>query len=140
VFARPGCAGIAVEPADAARAGAAARAVLARGGDAVLHLDPGMPRLGREHGPRIAAALAEAAAPAIEHAAGLLLTGGETARAVCDRAGLTTINLIGEVEPGVPLGRSGNPARVIVTKSGGSDGPDTLAAALEAIKEHCACR
>jgi uncharacterized protein YgbK (DUF1537 family) len=69
-----------------------------------------------------------------------MLTGGETARAVCDRAGLTTVDLIGEVEPGMSLGRSGNPARVIVTKSGGFGGPDTLAAALEAIKEHCACR
>ena len=50
------------------------------------------------------------------------------------------IDLIAEVEPGVPLGRSGNPARVIVTKSGGFGGPDTLVAALDAIKEHCACR
>ena len=59
---------------------------------------------------------------------------------MCDRAGLTTIDLVGEVEPGVPLGRTGNPARVIVTKSGGFGGPGTLAAALDAIKEHRACR
>ena len=140
LLARPGCVGIAVDPADAARAGEAARDVLARGGDAVLHLEPGTPDLGREHAPRIAAALAGAAAAAIEPAAGLLLTGGETARAVCDRAGLISIDLIAEVEPGVPLGRTGTPARAIVTKSGGFGRADTLVAALDAIKEHCACR
>ena len=95
-------------------------------------------RLGREHAPRIAAALARAAAAAVEPAAGLLLTGGETARAVCDRAGLTSIDLIAEVEPGVPLGRTGSPARLVVTKSGGFGRPDTLVAAVDAIKEHCA--
>jgi 4-phospho-D-threonate 3-dehydrogenase / 4-phospho-D-erythronate 3-dehydrogenase len=140
LLARPGCVGIAVDPGSAARAGAQARAALARGADAVLHLEPGAPRLGREHAPRIAASLAVAAAAAIGPAAGLLLTGGETARAVCDRAGVTRIDLIGEVEPGVPLGRAGNPSRVVVTKSGGFGGPDSLVAALDAIKEHCACR
>ena len=140
LLARPGCFGIPADPADPARAGEEARAVLGQGGDAVLHLEPGTPDRGREQAPRIAAGLAIAAAAAIEPAAGLLLTGGETARAVCDRAGLATIDLIAEVEPGVPLGRSGNPARVIVTKSGGFGGPDTLVAALDAIKEHCACR
>jgi uncharacterized protein YgbK (DUF1537 family) len=140
LLARPGCVGIVVDPSAAARAGEEARAVLARGGDAVLHLEPGAPRLGREHAPRLAAALARAAAAAVDAAAGLLLTGGETARAVCDGADLTTIDLIGEVEPGVPLGRTGNPARVIVTKSGGFGGPGTLVAALDAIKNHCACR
>ena len=140
LLARPGCFGIPADPADPARAGEEARAVLGQGGDAVLHLEPGTPDRGREQAPRIAAGLAIAAAAAIEPAAGLLLTGGETARAVCDRAGLATIDLIAEVEPGVPLGRGGNPARVIVTKSGGFGGPDTLVAALDAIKEHCACR
>jgi len=139
LLARPGCVGIAVDPAAAARAGEEARAVLARGGDAVLHLEPGMPRLRREAAPRLAAALARAAAAAIEPAAGLLLTGGETARAVCDRAGVTSIDLIGEVEPGVPLGRAGDPARVVVTKSGGFGGPGTLVDAIDAIKARCGC-
>ena len=147
LLARPGCSGIAVDPAaladapeaTAAQAAEAASAVLARGGDAIIHLTPGAPRLGRGRAARIAAGLALAAGPAIEHAAGLLLTGGETARAVCDRAGLTAIDLIAEVEPGVPLGRAGTPARAIVTKSGGFGHPGTLTAALDAIKEHCAC-
>jgi uncharacterized protein YgbK (DUF1537 family) len=143
LLARPGCVGIPVNPADlpaaAARAGEEASAALARGDDAIVHLMPGAPRLGREHAHRIAAGLALAAGPAIEHAAGLLLTGGETARAVCDRAGLTAIDLVAEVEPGVPLGLAGNPARAIVTKSGGFGHPETLIVALDAIKEHCAC-
>ena len=147
LLARPGCVAIAVDPAalagapeaTAARAAAAASAALARGDDAIVHLTPDAPRLGREQAPRIAAGLALAAAPAIEHAAGLLLTGGETARAVCDRAGVMTIDLIAEVEPGVPLGRAGTPTRAVVTKSGGFGHPGTLTAALDAIKEHCAC-
>lgn len=147
LLARSGCVGIAVDPAGLVDApdGTAARAadevcsVLARGDDAIVHLTPGAPRLAREHAPRIAAGLALAVAPAIEHAAGLLLTGGETARAVCDRAGLTTIRLVTEVEPGVPLGRVGVPARVIVTKSGAFGNSETLVVALDAIKEECAC-
>jgi 4-hydroxythreonine-4-phosphate dehydrogenase len=147
LLARPGCGGVAVDPAalaaapeaTAGRAAQAASAVLAAGDDAVVHLAPGAPRLDREQAPRIAAGLALAAGPALEHAAGLLLTGGETARAVCDGAGLTVIDLIGEVEPGVPLGRAGTPTRAIVTKSGGFGHPSTLTAALDAIKEHCTC-
>jgi 4-hydroxythreonine-4-phosphate dehydrogenase len=147
LLARPGCAGIAVDPValaaapepTAGRAALAASAVLARGDDAIIHLAPGAPRLGREHAPHIAAGLALAAGPALERAAGLLLTGGETARAVCDGAGLTVIDLIGEVESGVPLGRAGTPTRAIVTKSGGFGHPGTLIAALDAIKEHCTC-
>jgi uncharacterized protein YgbK (DUF1537 family) len=146
LLARPGCVGIPVDPAglvDApadtvARAAEAAGAALARGEDAIVHLLPGAPRLGPEHAARIAAGLALAAGPAVGSAAGLLLTGGETARAVCDRAGVTAIELVAEVEPGVPLGRAGSPARAIVTKSGAFGHPGTLTVALDAIKERCA--
>jgi uncharacterized protein YgbK (DUF1537 family) len=145
LLARPGCVGIPVDPAGlvdapeatAARTAEAASAALVRGDDAIVHLVPGAPRLGREQAARITAGLALAAGPAIAHAAGLLLTGGETARAVCDRAGMTAIELVAEVEPGVPLGRAGTPARAIVTKSGGFGHPGTLTVALDAIKEHC---
>lgn len=122
LLARPGVVGIAVDEAEAAAEQASA--ALAGGDDVVLQLAS-------------APDLAAAAAPAVEHAAGLLLTGGETARAVCDRAGVRAIELVAEVEPGVPLGRAGGLA--IVTKSGGFGHPGTLAAAVDAIKEHCAC-
>ena len=148
LLARPGCVGVPLDPAGlvdapeatAARAAEAASAALARGDDAIVHLTPGAPRFGRTPAARIAAGLALAVAPAIEHAAGLLLTGGETARAVCDRAGLLALELVAEIEPGVALGRAGTPARAVVTKSGAFGHPQTLSVALDAIKEHCACR
>ncbi len=110
---RAGCVGIAAGP----RAGEAARAALARGEDAVLFGE--------------ASAGADLAA-AVEHAAGLVLTGGETARAVCDRVGVTAIELIREIEPGVPLGRAGDLG--IVTKAGAFGDPGTLCRAVDAIR------
>lgn len=144
---RPGGVAIAVDPvalidsptATAAQAEKAATAALAGGDDAIVHLTPGAPRLGREMAPRIADGLALATGPAVPLAAGLLLTGGETARALCDRAGLSAIELVAEVEPGVPLGHVGSPPKTVVTKSGAFGHPGTLTAALDAIKEHCAC-
>ncbi len=98
-------------------AGEAARAALARGEDAVLYGE---------------AAAGADLARAVEHAGGLVLTGGETARAVCDRVGVTAIELIREVEPGVPLGRAGDLG--IVTKAGAFGDPGTLSRAVDAIR------
>jgi uncharacterized protein YgbK (DUF1537 family) len=68
---------------------------------------------------------------------GLILTGGDTARAVCRHLEVTGIELLSEIEPGVPLGRlvgrtSGE--LLAVTKAGafGTDG--TLANALDHLK------
>ena len=113
LLARPGCIGIPAGP----RAGEEARAALARGEDAVLYGE--------------ASAGADLAG-ALEHAAGLVLTGGETARAVCDRVGVTAIELIREIEPGVPLGRAGDLG--IVTKAGAFGDPGTLSRAVDAIR------
>jgi 4-hydroxythreonine-4-phosphate dehydrogenase len=113
LLARPGCSGIPAGP----RAGDEARAALARGEDAVLYGE--------------ASAGADLTA-AVEHAAGLVLTGGETARAVCDRVGVTAIELIREIEPGVPLGRAGDLG--IVTKAGAFGDPETLCRAVDAIR------
>jgi len=110
---RPGCVGIPAGP----RAGEEARAALARGEDAVLYGE--------------ASAGADLAG-ALEHAAGLVLTGGETARAVCDRVGVTAIELIREIEPGVPLGRAGDLG--IVTKAGAFGDAGTLSRAVDAIR------
>jgi uncharacterized protein YgbK (DUF1537 family) len=113
LLARPGCAGVPAGP----RAGEEARAALARGEDAVVHGE---------------AAPAADLERAVEHAAGLVLTGGETARAVCDRVGVTAIELVREIEPGVPLGRAGDLG--IVTKAGAFGGPATLCRAVDAIR------
>jgi uncharacterized protein YgbK (DUF1537 family) len=113
LLARPGCSGIPPGP----RAGEEARAALARGEHAVLYGE--------------AAAGADLTA-AVDHAAGLVLTGGETARAVCDRVGVTAIELIREIEPGVPLGRAGDLG--IVTKAGAFGDPGTLCRAVDVIR------
>ena len=113
LLACPGCVGIPAGP----RMGEEARAALARGEDAVLYGE--------------ASAGADLTA-AVEHAAGLVLTGGETARAVCDRVGVTAIELIREIEPGVPLGRAGDLG--IVTKAGAFGDPGTLSRAVDAIR------
>jgi D-threonate/D-erythronate kinase len=110
---RSGCIGIPAGP----RAAEEARAALARGEDAVVH---GEAAAGIDFG------------RALEHAAGLVVTGGETARGVCDRVGVTAIQLIREIEPGVPLGRAGN--LTIVTKAGAFGDPATLCRAVDAIR------
>ena len=75
-----------------------------------------------------------ALARAVEHAAGLVLTGGETARAVCDRVGVTAIELIRRDRAG-RAARAGRAHLGIVTKAGAFGDPGTLVAArLDAIR------
>lgn len=65
-------------------------------------------------------AMAAASEPLLRSASTLLLTGGDTARAVLDRLGVHELEVLGEIEPGICLGR---PARAgaprVVTKAGG---------------------
>lgn len=66
--------------------------------------------------------------------AGLLLTGGDTARAVCNRLGGIGVTLFEEIAPGIPLGRLvGGPhdGLTIVTKAGGFGGDDAIARTIE---------
>jgi D-threonate/D-erythronate kinase len=73
-------------------------------------------------------ALGQLVLPLMPRLAGLFCTGGETARAVLNAAGISGIRLAGEVEPGVPLGTSeGGYARIpIITKAGAFGDPETL--------------
>ena len=57
---------------------------------------------------------------------------GARPRAVCDRVGVTAIELIREIEPGVPLGRAGDLG--IVTKAGAFGEPGTLCRAVDALR------
>jgi uncharacterized protein YgbK (DUF1537 family) len=84
----------------------------------------------------VLAGLAEAARAAL--AAGgvgtLLLTGGETALAVCRAIGATGIRLLGEVEPGLAWGALAGGAWAglpVVTKAGGFGDPETLVRVAE---------
>ncbi len=68
---------------------------------------------------------------------GLVLTGGDVASAVCLVIGARAIDLLGEVEPGIPYGhlRGGGADMIpIVTKAGGFGQPDTLIDTIRFLK------
>jgi D-threonate/D-erythronate kinase len=88
-------------------------------------------------GAAIVASLAEIAASIVEslQVSGLILTGGDTARAVCDRLGAIGILILREVEPGIPLARMvGARELSIVTKAGAFGGGDALVHAAQMLK------
>ncbi len=72
-----------------------------------------------QEGPQLTAALAELIAPRLSQVGGLIVTGGETARAILDRAGISGLKMQGEIEPGAPVGISiGDVAIPVITKAG----------------------
>jgi len=64
----------------------------------------------------------------------LILTGGDTARSVCEALHIDGIELLGEIETGVPVGRAVGSTLVIVTKAGAFGGPRALALARETLR------
>jgi uncharacterized protein YgbK (DUF1537 family) len=68
---------------------------------------------------------------------GFILTGGDTARAVCRHLGVAGIQVLAEIEPGVPLGRlvgrTSTPL-LAVTKAGAFGSEQTLVHALHQLK------
>ena len=71
---------------------------------------------------------------AVEHCGALVVSGGDTAAAVCRAAGARRIDLCDEVLPGIPWGflRCGRLDGVpVVTKSGGFGAPDALVRVAE---------
>lgn len=86
---------------------------------------------------RVAAALGEVAGLILNRHAvqGVILTGGDTARAVCRSWGATGLRLIRELEPGVPLSRLvGGRELLAVTKAGAFGNDQTLVRALHGLK------
>ncbi len=72
-------------------------------------------------------AMAAAAEPLLRSASTLVLTGGDTARAVLDRLHIDQLQVLGELEPGICLGRSDrSDAPYIVTKAGAFGDPGAL--------------
>jgi D-threonate/D-erythronate kinase len=59
--------------------------------------------------------------PIIGDADGIVLTGGYTARTVLELLGIDSLQIGGEVEPGIPwaIARSGDRALAVITKAGG---------------------
>lgn len=68
--------------------------------------------------------------PSIE---GLILTGGDTAKAVCSELKISKMDLYSEVEPGLPFGRLRNNNRSYwaVTKAGGFGHEHSLVNVIE---------
>ncbi|GAA4616360.1 four-carbon acid sugar kinase family protein [Saccharopolyspora hordei] len=100
-------------------------------GDVVVTVDgPVDPSVAR----RLNTALAEVCAPAASGASLLVLTGGETARAVLSRRGVTGLRLLNELEPGVVLARTEPHPGHVITKAGGFGTRETLHRAISAVR------
>jgi uncharacterized protein YgbK (DUF1537 family) len=82
-------------------------------------------RIGRDEafnpaeGAHLSGALAALVVPFFAHLGGLIATGGETARAMLVAAGIESLQLLSEIEPGVAVARPhGHRRLTIVTKAG----------------------
>jgi D-threonate/D-erythronate kinase len=90
-----------------------------------------------QEGPQLAAALAKLIAPRLFQVGGLIVTGGETARAILIRASVSGLRMAGELEPGVPIGLSiGDIAIPVITKAGAFGDRMTLVRCHAALRDH----
>jgi D-threonate/D-erythronate kinase len=86
-------------------------------------------------GAGVAEALAQLVCPHARDLGALILTGGETARAVLAAMGVAALSLVGELEPGVALGiTEGDQELAVVIKAGAFGNPDTLVRAHAALR------
>ncbi|WP_347253639.1 four-carbon acid sugar kinase family protein [Leminorella grimontii] len=85
-------------------------------------------------GTRLMDSLAASLRPAADVVGGLIATGGDTAVALLNHFGVNGLDLIEEVESGIPLGLSIGQVRTpVVTKAGAFGGENTLPRCLERI-------
>jgi 4-hydroxythreonine-4-phosphate dehydrogenase len=104
-----------------------AERALSAGSDVAVMTDPGV-RLDNAMGPLLTSALAAMVRPLADRVGALVVTGGETARAVFEAWGVNSLRLIGEVEPGLPFSVTSGWSRElpVLTKAGAFGGPETL--------------
>ncbi len=116
--------------------GARIDAALASGRDLVVAVD-GSEGVDLRQGQQLSAALADLVAPRLCRLGGLIATGGETARAILTRSGVSGLRIHGEVEPGVPISSTlGALGIFMVTKAGAFGDRMTLLRCLDAIRGH----
>ena len=117
-----------------AEQGAAIAAALAAGRDVAVEIaEVEHPNMAL--GGRLAASLARVLHKALESAAGLVVTGGETAANLMAEVGIHGIRLVAEVESGVPAGMTlGSFSLPIVTKAGSFGTESTLASSLDFLR------
>lgn len=77
--------------------------------------------------------LAEMIARRQEPMGGLVLTGGETARAVLSRLGIAALQVVGEVETGVPVLVAESSGLTVITKAGDFGDRETLLRCRKAL-------
>ena len=82
--------------------------------------------------PRVRAMIDRAETAGARHA-GLVVTGGFTARRLLDRLGITALRVGGEVEAGIPWSTTLDGSRVLVTKAGGFGDRGTLGRAVDRL-------
>lgn len=90
-----------------------------------------------EAGDRIAWSLGRLSGEIIQrnHVERLVLTGGDTAKSVCNQLGVHGLTLRGEVEPGLPIGTlPGEPVRMVITKAGAFGSEESLVYATQRLK------
>ena len=99
---------------------------LAEGGDALVEI-AAEPGAGPAEGMALVRRLALLLRPALPGVGALVATGGETALAVLDAMGATSVQVLDEIEPGVPIGvMRGAAAAPVVTKAGAFGDAGTL--------------
>ena len=109
------------------------RECLRAGRDCALTLKSGTGA--RDHGREGTSRLGSIAAAAAELAGGLVLTGGETARAVLEAMSVRGLELECEVQPGIPLGFTDNSRRLpVAVKAGGFGDESALLACRRAMR------
>ena len=114
--------------------GAAIAAALAAGRDVAVEIAE-VDKPDMALGGRLAASLARVLHSALESAAGLVVTGGETAANLMAEVGIHGIRLVAEVESGVPAGMTlGRFSLPIVTKAGSFGTDRTLARSLDFMR------
>jgi uncharacterized protein YgbK (DUF1537 family) len=68
---------------------------------------------------------------------GIVATGGDTANALCNALGAQALEILGEVEGGIPIMRTlGKQSLPLVTKAGGFGSPAAMADALLKVKQY----
>lgn len=89
-----------------------------------------------ETGERLRGALAAAAEPLVHNRPGatFVLSGGDVARAFCNRFGVRGLSLVCELAPGIALGRPFGADMSIVTKAGGFGHPESYRQILDVLK------
>ncbi|HYH40201.1 MAG TPA: four-carbon acid sugar kinase family protein [Azospirillum sp.] len=110
------------------------REALASGDDLLLTTETGdSPDLTEGHA--LAVSLGRLVHEQAPRIGGLVMTGGETARAVLAALGINAVRLLGEVEPGVPLGLAEGARTIpLITKAGAFGSPETLVRCRERLR------